>query len=211
MSGSLLRNRRCHFQSISLSARCTKNARNRTKNRTIFVRPADEIFWQHTNERATSTLDWAATEKVLCRKHTQERHSRRRPVWPDGCIFVSTCGHLEQGNFAQKYQIFAKVGSQFYQILNSYSRNGPKTYKILPNWQNFAKSVHTAATTKLKACFDGRTRWGKSRRRSNVVKHAPRARAGPWGRETMLRAWQERGPRGGAGRGACWIKIRALR
>ena len=40
---------------------------------------------------------------------------------------------------AQMYEIFAKVGSQFCQILNSYSRNGQKLFKfcrsgeILPN------------------------------------------------------------------------------
>ena len=38
----------------------------------------------------------------------------------------------------------AKVGAQFSQILNSYSRNGQKLFKILPKWQNFAKSGHTA-------------------------------------------------------------------
>ena len=37
-----------------------------------------------------------------------------------------------------------KVGTQFCQILNKLSKNLPKTYKILPNWWNFAKSSHTA-------------------------------------------------------------------
>ena len=41
------------------------------------------------------------------------------------------------------YKIVAKVGSEFCQILNSYSRNGQKFFKILPKWQNFAKSGHT--------------------------------------------------------------------
>ena len=43
-----------------------------------------------------------------------------------------------------KYKIFAKVGSQFCQILNSYSRNCQKLFKILSKCRNFAKSGHTA-------------------------------------------------------------------
>ena len=64
-------------------------------------------------------------------------------VWPDGYIIFSIFGRLELWKFAQKYQIFAKVGSQFCQILNSYSRNGQKRFKISPKWRNFAKSGHT--------------------------------------------------------------------
>ena len=45
--------------------------------------------------------------------------------------------------FAQKFEIFAKVGSQFCQILNSYSRKGPKLPNIMSKWRNFAKSGHT--------------------------------------------------------------------
>ena len=41
--------------------------------------------------------------------------------------------------FAQKYDIFAKVWSQFCQILNSYSRKGPKLLNIMPKWRKFAK------------------------------------------------------------------------
>ena len=73
--------------------------------------------------------------------------TNKAPVLPDGCVIVSIFGHLEQGKFAPTYKIFARIGSQFYQILNSYSRNGPKTYKILPKWRNFAKSGHTANIT----------------------------------------------------------------
>ena len=51
--------------------------------------------------------------------------------------------YLEQWKFAQKYEIFAQVGSQFSQIVNSYSRNGQILFKILSKWQNFAKSGHT--------------------------------------------------------------------
>ena len=45
--------------------------------------------------------------------------------------------------FAQKFEIFAKVGSQFCQILNSYSRKGQNLIKIIPKWRNFPKSGHT--------------------------------------------------------------------
>ena len=45
--------------------------------------------------------------------------------------------------FAQKFEIFAKVRSQFCQILNSYSRKGPKLLNIMPKWRNFANSGHT--------------------------------------------------------------------
>ena len=44
----------------------------------------------------------------------------------------------------ENYKIFAKVGSQFCQILNSCSRNGQKLFKVLSKWRNFAKSGHTA-------------------------------------------------------------------
>ena len=40
--------------------------------------------------------------------------------------YFSIFGLLEQWQFAQNYQVFAKVGSQFCQILNNYSRNGQK-------------------------------------------------------------------------------------
>ena len=51
---------------------------------------------------------------------------------------------------AQKYVIFAKVGSQFCQILNSYSRKGQALFKIMPKWRNFTISGHTVCTlTKL--------------------------------------------------------------
>ena len=66
-------------------------------------------------------------------------------MWPDGYCHISIFGHLEQWKYAQKYEIFAKVGSQFCQILNSYSRKGQKLIKIIPKWGNFAKSGHTAA------------------------------------------------------------------
>ena len=55
------------------------------------------------------------------------------PVWPDGYIIFQ---HLEQWKFAQKYKIFAKVGSQFCQILK-------KWQMFFPKWRNFAKSGHT--------------------------------------------------------------------
>ena len=37
---------------------------------------------------------------------------------------------------------------QFCQILNSYSRNGQKPFKVLPKWRNFAKSGHTEGASK---------------------------------------------------------------
>ena len=46
-------------------------------------------------------------------------------------------------------KIFAKVGQQFCQVLNSYLRNGQKIFKILPKWRNFAKSGNTANTIKI--------------------------------------------------------------
>ena len=60
--------------------------------------------------------------------------------------------HLEQREIAQKYKIFAKVGSQFFQILNSYSRNGQTLFKILPKWRIFAKSCHTAYGPEKEDC-----------------------------------------------------------
>ena len=48
---------------------------------------------------------------------------------------------------AQKYVIFAKVGSQFCQILNSYSRKGQTLFKIMSKWRNFAISGHTVPTS----------------------------------------------------------------
>ena len=70
-----------------------------------------------------------------------------RTVWPDGYIIFSIFGHLEHWKFAQKYKMFAKVGSQFCRILNSYSRNGQKLLKTLPRWRNFAKSGPTVSET----------------------------------------------------------------
>ena len=55
------------------------------------------------------------------RSNSYKRH------WIDGVqcdqMAVSILGHLEQVYFAQKYKIFAKEGSQFHQILNSYAIN----------------------------------------------------------------------------------------
>ena len=48
-------------------------------------------------------------------------------------IIMSLFCNLEQKKFAHKHEIFAKVGSQFCQILNSYSRNDQKCFKIMPN------------------------------------------------------------------------------
>ena len=61
-------------------------------------------------------------------------------VWPDPWIICWIFGHLEQLKCAQ---IFAKVGSQSCQILNSWLRNGQRLFKILPKWPNFTKSGHT--------------------------------------------------------------------
>ena len=44
-----------------------------------------------------------------------------------------------------KYELFAKVGSQFCQLQNSNSRNGQKLLKILTKSRNFAKSGHTGS------------------------------------------------------------------
>ena len=46
----------------------------------------------------------------------------------------------ELGKFAQNCKIFAKEGSQFCQILYSYSRNGQKLNNYLPNLWIFAKA-----------------------------------------------------------------------
>ena len=54
-------------------------------------------------------------------------------LWPDGFIIFSIIGHLDQWKFAQKYKIFARVGSQFCQIQNSYSRNGQTLFKFCPS------------------------------------------------------------------------------
>ena len=81
------------------------------------------------------------------RSNSYKRH------WIDGVqcdqMAVSILGHLEQVYFAQKYKIFAKEGSQFYQILNSFAINGPKTCNILPRRQNFAKSGHTDGVAEI--------------------------------------------------------------
>ena len=49
---------------------------------------------------------------------------------------------------AQKYEIFGKVGSQFCQIVNSYSRKGQTIFKIMPKWRNIAISGHTGSHRK---------------------------------------------------------------
>ena len=57
--------------------------------------------------------------------------------WGEVCIqcdqialLFSKFGHLERWKIAQKYKIFAKVGSQFWQILNSHSRIDQTLFKI---------------------------------------------------------------------------------
>ena len=80
-------------------------------------------------------------------------------VWPDCYIIFSIFGHLEQREFAQKYKMFVKVGSQSFQIHNTHSRNGPNVFLILPKWWNFIKSGHTlvteSITTQLTSCLTG--------------------------------------------------------
>ena len=45
--------------------------------------------------------------------------------------------------------MFVKVGSQFCQILNTYSRNGQRQFKIRPKCLNFTKDGHTELSTYL--------------------------------------------------------------
>ena len=52
-------------------------------------------------------------------------------VRPDGLTSVRPDG-LTSRKYRQKHKIFVKVGSQFCQILNSYSRNGQKLLKCCP-------------------------------------------------------------------------------
>ena len=47
--------------------------------------------------------------------------------------------------------MFAKVSSQICQILNSQSRKGQTLLKIMPKWQNFAKSGHTGCALVLQS------------------------------------------------------------
>ena len=53
---------------------------------------------------------------------------------------------IQNNKICPKYEIFGKEGSQFCQILNSYSRKGPKLVKVIPKWRNFVKSGHTGHT-----------------------------------------------------------------
>ena len=52
-------------------------------------------------------------------------------IWPYGTMKI-----------AQNYPIFAKIGSQCCQLINSYSRNGQKLFNFLPKWRKFTKSGH---------------------------------------------------------------------
>ena len=73
-------------------------------------------------------------------------------------VFFSIFGHWEQWKFAQKYKIFAKVGSQFCQILNSCSRNGQNflkfwlSGKILPHL--FTLIGHESVNFGMSICDD---------------------------------------------------------
>ena len=104
--------------------------------------------------------------------------------WPDGYIIFSKLGHLEQSKIAQTYKIFAKVGSQFCQILNSYSRNGQKLFKILPKWQNFAKSGHTTCLRPLPCMFEAIINW-LQQARHNPFKHFSRSANRPFSRKAF--------------------------
>ena len=57
--------------------------------------------------------------------------------------YFSIFGHLRQFQFVQRQAKITKIGSKFCQILNTPSKNFPKTCKILPKWLNFVKSDHT--------------------------------------------------------------------
>ena len=70
-------------------------------------------------------------------------------VWPDGYLIISIFGHLEQWKFPHKYEIFAKGGSQFCQILNSYSRKGHSLLKLCLSGKILAKSGHTDSMGKI--------------------------------------------------------------
>ena len=65
--------------------------------------------------------------------------------------------------FYQKHKIFVKVGSQFCQILNSYSRNGQKLFKILPEWLNYATSGHTGTDPSVSHSLTPEQRWRRTR------------------------------------------------
>ena len=70
-------------------------------------------------------------------------------MWLDGYVIFSIFGNREQWKFAQNYKIFAQVGSQFCQILYSYTRNGQRLFKIWLKFWNFAKSGHTVVINGL--------------------------------------------------------------
>ena len=71
------------------------------------------------------------------------------PVWPDGCIIFLIFGHLDQGNFAQEFNIFEKVCSQFCQMLNSYSRNDQKLLKFCPSGEILPNLVTLMVTRRI--------------------------------------------------------------
>ena len=65
-------------------------------------------------------------------------------MWPDGCIIFRSMAVYIIENWPSRKKI-AKVGTKVCQMPNqNNTKNVPKTVKILPIWQFFAKSGHTA-------------------------------------------------------------------
>ena len=64
-------------------------------------------------------------------------------------LFFCTIWPFRAMKICPNLKIFAKVGWQFCQLLNSYSRYGLKLNKILPKLLNFAKSGHADFHTHL--------------------------------------------------------------
>ena len=82
-------------------------------------------------------------------------------VCRDCCIIFSKFCHLEQWKIAQKYKIFAKVGSKFCHIINSYSGLA-KTFlkfclsgKISPNLVTLGVSQKWKSSNIEKSCLFG--------------------------------------------------------
>ena len=71
-------------------------------------------------------------QEVNCLENWKEesRDKRQKNFWPFWTMKICS-------------KVFAQVGSQFCQKRNSYSRNGQKLIKIMPEGWNFAKSDHT--------------------------------------------------------------------
>ena len=95
------------------------------------------LFWAHC-QSLSSKFDKSHQPDVTAILTGKQQNSNVTR-W---LYYFSIFGHLDHWKFAQEYKIFAKLGSQFCQVLNSYPRNVQKLFKNLPKWRNFAKSGH---------------------------------------------------------------------